>query len=103
MNSKLLKRAYRKLTSRQANVVRLPSTHSIKRRVLVKKKKKNEPIQRPHSPIIIFTNHRGVKIQIVRTDIELLSLKLLSAIFILLSVHTYQIKFKFEAYVTDDL
>ena len=39
VNSKLLKRAYRKLTSRQANVVRLPSTHSIKRSVLVKKKK----------------------------------------------------------------
>ena len=82
--------------------MRLPCTHSIKRSVLVKKKK-NEPIQRPHSPIIIFTYHRGVKIQLVRTDIELLSIKLLSAIFILLSVHTYQIKFKFEAYVADDL
>ena len=43
VNSKLLKRAYRKLTSRQANVVRLPSTHSIKRSVLVKKKKKKKP------------------------------------------------------------
>ena len=42
VNSKLLKRAYRKLTSRQANVVRLPSTHSIKRSVLVKKKKKKK-------------------------------------------------------------
>ena len=47
VNSKLLKRAYSKLTIRQANVVRLPSTHSIKRSVLVKKKKKkkNQPIQ----------------------------------------------------------
>ena len=42
VNSKSLKRAYRKLTSRQANVVRLPSTHSIKRSVLVKKKKKKK-------------------------------------------------------------
>ena len=42
VNSNLLKRAYRKLTSRQANVVRLPSTHSIKRSVLVKKKKQKK-------------------------------------------------------------
>ena len=43
-------------------------------------------------PLIMFTFHQGLKIQIIRPDIDLLSLELPSAIFTLLNVYTCDVK-----------
>ena len=40
------------------------------------------------NPFIMLTFHRGLKIRIIKPEIELLSLEVLSAIFTLLNVHT---------------